>query len=234
MIKILEIGCGPGILTVPLLKRGFHVTAMDPSSAMIREARVACEAFSNVVLSENSFADFESSEQFDAIVAASSLHWALAEENRDSLIRKLHSLLLPKASLVLLWNFPPEPSERIRSAVADALNEAKPFYFGSGGDTQQHELICRNVVLTPLEESHLFSPFETLDQVTREELQVTDYINYLRTLSTYIHMSEEKKGFFFPTAEKVLLEHAGPSVDVVRKSVLNISSKVDCETFFID
>jgi 2-polyprenyl-3-methyl-5-hydroxy-6-metoxy-1,4-benzoquinol methylase len=136
--RILEIGCGPGAVTLQLLHRGFQVTAMDPGVGMIRQAKEVCKEFSTVeAFRQTTFAEFQSEQQYDAIVAASSLHWALAEVNAGDLIQKLHALLKPQGTIILLWNFPFQPDESARDAVADATGEPKPFYF-SGDATEMH------------------------------------------------------------------------------------------------
>ena len=47
--SILEVGCGPGTLTLPLALLQFQITAMDPSSAMIRKARHVCQEHQKTV-----------------------------------------------------------------------------------------------------------------------------------------------------------------------------------------
>ena len=43
---ILDLGCGPGILSAELLKRGKYVTAIDQNDAMLDAARERCKKFS--------------------------------------------------------------------------------------------------------------------------------------------------------------------------------------------
>lgn len=85
--KILEIGCGPGTLTMSLAKRGFHVVAMDPGVGMIEKAKqVLSKDYANVEFRQETFRNFCSDEKYDAIIAASSLHWALAEDDKHKLV----------------------------------------------------------------------------------------------------------------------------------------------------
>ena len=223
---ILEIGCGPGTVTLQLLQRGFQVTAMDPGVGMIRQAKEVCKEFSMVKFQQTTFAEFQSEQQYDAIVAASSLHWALAEVNVGDLIQKLHALLKPQGTMILLWNFPFQPDESTRDAVADATGKAKPYYF-SGDSTEMHVAKLGEKVLTPLEESKLFTLAITKYLDVEKELPIQDFFSYLKTLSMYITMSPEENQKFFSKAREVLERHSGPTIHTVLKSVMNILTRTD-------
>ncbi len=41
--RVLDLCCGPALFAVPLARRGFAVTGLDLSPAMLKEARAACE-----------------------------------------------------------------------------------------------------------------------------------------------------------------------------------------------
>ena len=241
MPKILEIGCGPGTLTLPLLKRReeqFHITAIDPGTAMIEKAKQVCSAddFADYVEFQNvAFKDFQppsENAKFDAIVAASSLHWALAEDNDNSkMIQKLYDLLDYESSkdtpsLLLFWNFPPEPSStEILNKIADALGRPKPFYFGNG-NIVDHVRRLENLVLKPIENSGNFSKFSTHEESLQETWTIRRYIGYLQTLSNYIAMEDSEKKEFFDTVETIFQEECNTdegTIETTRKSILNVS-----------
>jgi SAM-dependent methyltransferase len=222
--NILEVGCGPGTLTLPLLKRGFNVTAIDPGSGMIGKCREVCGEYENMNIHQVSLKEFESDAPFDAIFAGSSLHWALAENDRAAMIAKLHSLLKDSGTLVLLWNFPPEPKDDVLDEIADAIGETKPFYL-SNGSVQDHEKQLAEKVLTPLHESNLFEPFETFGNQLSEDLLIPNFISFLKTLSNYIVMETEEATKFFNVVEQTLIERHGNTIPTSRKSVLNVLSR---------
>jgi SAM-dependent methyltransferase len=71
--RVLEIGCGTGQLTAPLLARGLAVDALDPAPNMLRLAREAAPQahfiegrFEDLVLPESEYA---------AAFSASEFHW---------------------------------------------------------------------------------------------------------------------------------------------------------------
>ncbi|MGP4008931.1 class I SAM-dependent methyltransferase [Streptomyces sp. 4N124] len=77
---ILELGCGVGRMTHPLLERGFTVTAVDESAEMldrVRGARTICGAIE----------DLDLGERFDVVLLASFLVHSGDVEVRRGLLR---------------------------------------------------------------------------------------------------------------------------------------------------
>jgi SAM-dependent methyltransferase len=78
--RILELGCGVGRMTHPLLERGFTVTAVDESAEMlerVRGARTICSAIE----------DLDLGERFDVVLLASFLVHSGDIEVRRGLLR---------------------------------------------------------------------------------------------------------------------------------------------------
>ncbi len=79
--SILELGCGAGRVTHPLVRRGFDVTAVDESAEMldqVRGARKVCGPIESLDLGE---------ETFDVVMLASFLVHAGDHRVRDGLLR---------------------------------------------------------------------------------------------------------------------------------------------------
>ncbi|MGY1454729.1 class I SAM-dependent methyltransferase [Streptomyces sp. SS8] len=78
--SLLELGCGTGRVTHPLLERGFAVTAVDESPRMlehVRGARTVCSPIETLELDE----------RFDAVLLSSFLVHAGDVRVRDALLR---------------------------------------------------------------------------------------------------------------------------------------------------
>ncbi|MEO0853084.1 MAG: class I SAM-dependent methyltransferase, partial [Cyanobacteria bacterium J06648_11] len=74
--NLLEIGCGPGIATLPFARLGFAMTCLEPSAAACDIARKRCQAFPNVAIANTTFEEWDvTPEHFDAAIAATSWHW---------------------------------------------------------------------------------------------------------------------------------------------------------------
>lgn len=224
---ILELGCGPATLTLDLAQRGFAVTAIDPGVDMIDLARRVCADYPQLEFVQTIFAEFQSNKKYQAIAAASSLHWALADQERAALIRKMHNLLEPSGTLLAFWNFPPEPSEQVRSAVAQALDQPSPYYFGRSS-LEDHIEHCRSAILQPIEQSGCFTEFVQHDVEETYEMLIDHYVGYLRTLSYIIVMAEEeKKEFLDKVRAAMMAATASTSVTVSRRSIVHISKRID-------
>jgi SAM-dependent methyltransferase len=73
---VLEIGCGTGQATLPLARRGYLVTALEPGPAMaaIAARKLASHRQAQIVVSR--FEDWPlPAAPFDAVVSASAFHW---------------------------------------------------------------------------------------------------------------------------------------------------------------
>jgi len=78
--NILEVGCGAGRYTIPLLKRGYQITGVDLSRRVIEKLRddaqrlnIPKEAYSLHCSEVGSFIQ-QSDQQFDAIIGFNTLH----------------------------------------------------------------------------------------------------------------------------------------------------------------
>ncbi len=78
--RLLELGCGAGRVTHPLLERGFTVTAVDESPEMLERVRGARTVRSSIET-------LELDERFDAVLLSSFLVHAGDPRVRDALLR---------------------------------------------------------------------------------------------------------------------------------------------------
>ncbi len=78
--RILELGCGVGRMTHPLLERGFTVTAVDESAEMLERVRGARTIRSTIE-------DLDLDERFDVVMLASFLVHTGDPEERQALLR---------------------------------------------------------------------------------------------------------------------------------------------------
>src|SRR5574343_406558 len=68
--KILDVGCGGGILSLPLARLGFDVTGIDANQVAIDIAKKQADGFGlNVKFQNCTIEDFNHEEKFDLILA---------------------------------------------------------------------------------------------------------------------------------------------------------------------
>ena len=98
--KILDLGCGPGILSKYLSNLGYDVTGVDFAEQMISIARGIVPDTKFIV---SDVASLELDDKFDGIVLAHFLIHFSKEENIQ-ILNKLHTLMNPDASLFIQFS----------------------------------------------------------------------------------------------------------------------------------
>ena len=136
--RILDLGCGTGLLAAAIAERGASVTGLDSDAAMIEAARAQFRAADHPAL-EFIEGDGEALEEaglagpFDAVFSNAALHWMTRPE---AVLRGLCALLRPGGRLVA------ELGGRgnvaiVENALRDALEaegvpreqQPRPWYF---------------------------------------------------------------------------------------------------------
>ena len=128
----LDVGCGAGLLTVALARRGYHVTAVDLSPRMVELCRDALEGASvdqsTVQLACGNCLQMElDSGPFDVIYALGLLQY---QEDELATLKRLRQLLRPGGRLVIsgpigrrvgnlfgAWNLVTNARRRVEAAL---------------------------------------------------------------------------------------------------------------------
>lgn len=91
---LLELGCGVGRLTKPLMQRGYHITAVDNSPEMLE-----CAPADTRILSDIEHLNLQ--ERFDGVLMASRLLNCPKEEVRGLLVTSARRHLLEGGTLIV-------------------------------------------------------------------------------------------------------------------------------------
>lgn len=84
--RILDLGCGTGHLTARIAESGAHVVGIDPSPAMLEQARrLYPTLFFELIAAE----DYAPEEMFDAVFANAVIHWIKEPEGLIAAVRRL-------------------------------------------------------------------------------------------------------------------------------------------------
>ena len=130
--RILDLGCGDGVLTKKLAELGCEVIAVDSSAPQVEAARrLGLEAY--VINGE----ELPYQEEFDAVFSNAVLHWI---KRADALIEAVFRSLRPGGRFVAECGGH-GCVNKIRSALVQALNcrgidgeSSVPWYFPTPGD----------------------------------------------------------------------------------------------------
>lgn len=124
--RMLEVGPGPGLATVPLLDLGAHIVAVEPGANMAARLRRRT-AGRSIEIIESTFEAAHLTGPFDVVVAATSFHWTDVKVS----IRKAASLLPPGAWLALWWNVHrtphghDDPLDKLLTPIAERFQTAE-------------------------------------------------------------------------------------------------------------
>ena len=217
--RLLEVGCATGKATIPLARRGFHLTCVELGPALAAEARRNLAAFGDAAFGDAAFgdaafgdvavvtADFETWEPprpaaFGLVFAATSWHWI------DPAVRyrKARDLLRPGGHLAF-WEavhvFPigGDPFFRELQEVYDEIGEGVP----SGTDFPTPENLPDH--REEIEATGLFTDVA----VSRFDWEITytaeDYIRLLDTFSGHIAMAQWQRDRLYGEIRRRLAAH---------------------------
>ncbi len=109
--RILDAGCGPGIVSKELIKRGATVTAIDYSPAMIKMAKslLGATAQTMIVDLNNGLPLFDDS-CFDIVYSSLTVHYI---DDLDVLFGEFYRVLQPGGALIFSTDHPESPGFKL-------------------------------------------------------------------------------------------------------------------------
>lgn len=217
---ILEIGCGPGIATVPFAQRGFSIMGLDPSQEACHLAQQNCAAYQTVEIQNTTFEEWElEPERFDVVLAATSFHWVAPEVGYS----KAAAALKNRGSLMLLWNTAPQPSREICQALSQVYSLHAPTMGRYEDQTTQAETLEKfGQAAVNSGDFHSLVSHQIESHLT---YTIAHYLALLSTLSPYIALDSQKRIALFTDLEKALEETCGETIQTAYLSVLHLAQK---------
>jgi SAM-dependent methyltransferase len=218
--NLLELGCGPGIATLPLAKLGYSMVCLEPSRSACELAQRYCAAYPDVAIRNTSFEEWPlEPESFDAVVAATSFHW-LDPELRH---RKAAAALRDRGVLILLWNTPPQPSYEISQALDTVYRRHAPTLAGYEDHATQAENLHKIAQMTV--DSGYFQPPLSEQLICEATYSIGDYLLLLSTLSPYIALAAPQRDALFADLAAVLEQHCGQYLQTSYLSAFHLAQK---------
>ena len=220
---LLEIGCGPGQATIPLARRGFAITAVEPGAALAAEASRNLAGFPRVTVVN---ADIETWQPpgvaaFGLVFAATAWHWI------DPAVRYLKAweLLRPGGHLAL-WGAvhvvpdDGDPFFREIQDVYDEIGEGVP----PGADFPKPDTLADHG--TEIEATGLFTDVAIRRFDWEIRYTADAYIRLLDTFSGHIAMAQWQRRRLYGEIRRRLAQRPGGLVRRHWGAVLHVARRV--------
>jgi SAM-dependent methyltransferase len=182
---LLEVGCATGKATIPLAKRGFRITCIEPGAALAAQARDNLAGF-DVQVVESRFEDWEPmQESFAMLYAATSWHWV----DPDVRCQKAADVLIPGGYLCVWGAVHVIPYEGDRF-----FEEIQEIYDEIGEGLPPGNPLPRPGELpddrAEIESSGLFEVLDVRQYDWETRYDAEGYIELLNTFSGHIAMKD--------------------------------------------
>lgn len=199
--RLLEVGCGPGKATRPLLERGYRVVCIELGEQLAGEARRTLAGLP-VEIHVGPFESWAGDPGgFDLVFAATAWHWIEPERR----YRLAHAQLRPGGHLAF-WAashaFPADadPLFRELQPVYEELGEARVESWPLPEEEPDES--------AEIEASGLFEDVRTRRHVWERRYTADEYIALLDTFSGHIAMGEAKRARLYGEIRRRLAERA--------------------------
>ncbi|GAA2203866.1 class I SAM-dependent methyltransferase [Nonomuraea monospora] len=210
---VLDLGCGPGTIAIPLAGRVGRVLAVDPDEEMLAEGRRLAGATGNIRWIKGDSTTLHDLPAFDHVVMGRSFHWM----DRRAVLADLDELLPPRGVVALVGptrEDPQEPWEPVMRRVREAFGVNTFTASSSFQATGEHH---DDVLAT--------SPFSVLDRAHYEEHLPYDLDAVIGLQLSYSYSAPARLGdrrrAFVETARRELLA-ANPSGRWERTAVTEV------------
>jgi SAM-dependent methyltransferase len=204
----LEIGCGPGNASLPLLERGFRIHAVELGENLAAFARERLAAFPFTV----DVGKFEDAQlrpaSVDFVVCSSAFHWL----EREMALRQVVKVLKPDGALALIWGSPRRTAED--NAVDDALRAAYRAHAPEisrettdrmGGKVEEIGASIRDTPELRDYEERLFPQTHLFDRQR--------YVDILGTFSDHATLPAERRAALFEAIGEIIDRQFGGRVE---------------------
>ena len=193
---ILELGCGPGIATIPFARSGFSMVCLEPSLAACELARQNCAAYSDVTIVNTLFEEWPlEPRRFNAVSAANAWHWTPPEIR----CQKAAAALKEDGSLILLWDMSPQLSLEFYQVVNEVYQTQAPSVVSEREDQATQERLLHGLT-QDVADSGLKAPVSE-HLPCKTTYSIDDYLALLNTSSPYRMLDPTKRDSYSQVCE---------------------------------
>lgn len=221
--RLLEIGCATGKATVPMARRGFRVTCIEPGPDLAAAARRNLAGLSADII-EDRFEDWQPApgERFDLVFAATAWNW-IDPARRYALAWRT---LRPGGHLAF-WNalhVLPDDGDPFFREIQDVYDEIGEGLPPGSAWHRPGELPDQ---ATEINASGLFEVTHIRHFDWEQSYDADSYIELLDTFSNHITMQDWKRERLYAEIRRRLSRRSGNSVRRHWEAVLHIARRRD-------
>ncbi len=191
--RILEVGCGPGIATLPFARRGYRMLGIELGGRLTALAAQNCRPYPAVEIRQIAFEEWQIEENaFDLAISGEAFHWIPPQVGYP----RLAQALKPDGSAALFWILRIDPGTAVYQAIAAVHQKVAPFVMPTETIVTPEWLTQR--IEANFAESGCFGQVRVRPYSWSELLTGEQYIKRLNTQSAYRNLDE-------PTRQKLLV-----------------------------
>ncbi|MGE0601061.1 MAG: class I SAM-dependent methyltransferase [Dehalococcoidia bacterium] len=206
--RVLEIAPATGIVTVPLARRGYNVTAVELGQNLAAVARRNLEPYPNARVEVSRFEEWPlPASPFDLICCATAFSWL------DPSVRltKCAQALRPGGHLAI-WD-----THHVAGGTAQFFIEVQECYEHWDPDTESGLRLVAARDITPktygIEEHGEFDSLEIRDYVVTLPYSTASYLDVLRTYSPMIALDEPLRRGLLSCIERLIDSSYGGRIE---------------------
>lgn len=182
----LEIGIGTGQATMPILKTGCNLTAIELGENLAVYSKNKFTSFDNFNIINIDFESYASAtNEFDLIYSATAFHWI----PEDIGFVKAFDLLKSKGVIALFWNHPHCENDNMHDEIQKAYSKYRPS--SDKPNFELDESFCQKY--KDLLKKHGFVNVTSKLYHHTRVLKVNEYISLLNTYSDHRAMDNDDK-----------------------------------------
>jgi SAM-dependent methyltransferase len=173
---ILDLAAGTGKLSRALVARRWKVLAVDPSSEMLAQLRVAVP---DVEVREGTAEAIPLDDAtVDAVTVAQAFHWF----EPQPALREIHRVLRPAGGLALFWNLR-QSDDPVQAAWTAIVRDAKASVRDREGHDERAEIA----------RSGLFGPVEELEDRWTQCVSVDEFVSLVSSRSYVSRLADGER-----------------------------------------
>ena len=211
--KILEIGCGTGQATIPLLEAGYSLTCLDIGENLIEAVKIKTKKYSNIKFVLSAFEKWEPEPRlYDVVMSATAFHWVDPETG----YKKAAEVLKDTGSLALFWNKHPAPYTGFFHDVQSVYSEVVPEW-GTPSSAPIDDWIDEEV--DRIKASGCFGEVTVSRYPWVVSLKAEEYLRLLDTYSDHGNLEKTRKTRLYTgIADMINMKYGG----VVQRPYLSV------------